>query len=600
MTMQQIRNFSIIAHIDHGKSTLADRLIQHAGLVTDRQFRDQILDNMDIERERGITIKSQTILLSYTSRSGEVFALNLIDTPGHVDFSYEVSRALASCEGVLLLVDASQGVQAQTIANLYAAMEHDLTIIPVINKIDLPSADIESVKEQIDHDLGLESDHAVLCSAKEGTGLEELLEAIVNQVPAPSGDAEKPLTALIFDAHYDSFRGTIVSCRVFDGTVRPGDTIRLMSNGATHKVEEVGVFRLTRESQKELSAGSVGYLIAGIKTVADIRIGDTITLDANPVSASLPGFKDIKPVVFSSLYPISSDDYPSLVDALEKYKLNDAALVYQKDSSIALGQGFRCGFLGLLHLEIVQERLEREFDQSIIMTVPSVQYRFILLDGTAVTVENPQYYPDPMLVKGSAEPFIAATIIIPERYMGVVMKLCLERRGVNPRTTYPTPARIEIKFDMPLAEVVFDFYDRLKTVTQGYGSFDYELIDYRESDLVKLDIMVNGEKVDALSLIVHRDRAREWGLQVCDRLKEEIPRHNFKIAIQGAIGGKIISRSTISAYRKDVTAKCYGGDISRKRKLLEKQKKGKKRMKMVGSVMIPQSAFVSVLKTRDE
>ncbi len=600
MTMQQIRNFSIIAHIDHGKSTLADRLIQHAGLVTDRQFRDQILDNMDIERERGITIKSQTILLSYTSRSGEVFALNLIDTPGHVDFSYEVSRALASCEGVLLLVDASQGVQAQTIANLYAAMEHDLTIIPVINKIDLPSADIESVKEQIDHDLGLESDHAVLCSAKEGTGLEELLEAIVNQVPAPSGDAEKPLTALIFDAHYDSFRGTIVSCRIFDGTVRPGDTIRLMSNGATHKVEEVGVFRLTRESQKELSAGSVGYLIAGIKTVADIRIGDTITLDANPVSASLPGFKDIKPVVFSSLYPISSDDYPSLVDALEKYKLNDAALVYQKDSSIALGQGFRCGFLGLLHLEIVQERLEREFDQSIIMTVPSVQYRFILLDGTAVTVENPQYYPDPMLVKGSAEPFIAATIIIPERYMGVVMKLCLERRGVNPRTTYPTPARIEIKFDMPLAEVVFDFYDRLKTVTQGYGSFDYELIDYRESDLVKLDIMVNGEKVDALSLIVHRDRAREWGLQVCDRLKEEIPRHNFKIAIQGAIGGKIIARSTISAYRKDVTAKCYGGDISRKRKLLEKQKKGKKRMKMVGSVMIPQSAFVSVLKTRDE
>ena len=600
MAMQHLRNFSIIAHIDHGKSTLADRLIQYAGLVTERQFRDQILDNMDIERERGITIKSQTVLLSYTSRAGEVFALNLIDTPGHVDFSYEVSRALASCEGVLLLVDASQGVQAQTIANLYAAMEHDLTIIPVINKIDLPSADIDSVKEQIEHDLGLDADHAVLCSAKEGTGIEELLEAIVNQVPPPSGNAENPLTALIFDAHYDSFRGTIVSCRVFDGRVRPGDIIRLMSNGATHKVEEVGVFRLTRESQKELSAGSVGYVIAGIKTVADIRIGDTITLDANPVSTALPGFKDIKPVVFSSLYPISSDDYPSLVDALEKYKLNDAALVYQKDSSIALGQGFRCGFLGLLHLEIVQERLEREFDQSIIMTVPSVQYRFILLDGTAVTVENPQYYPDPMLVKGSAEPFIKAVIIIPERYMGVVMKLCLERRGSNPRITYPTPARVEIQFDMPLAEVVFDFYDRLKTVTQGYGSFDYELIEYRESDLVKLDILVNGEKVDALSLIVHRDRAREWGVQVCDRLKEEIPRHNFKIAIQGAIGGKIISRSTISAFRKDVTAKCYGGDITRKRKLLEKQKKGKKRMKMVGAVMIPQSAFVSVLKARDE
>jgi GTP-binding protein LepA len=598
--MQQIRNFSIIAHIDHGKSTLADRLIQHAGLVTDRQFRDQILDTMDLERERGITIKSQTVMLTYTSRSGEAFVLNLIDTPGHVDFSYEVSRALASCEGVLLLVDASQGVQAQTIANLYAAMEQDLTIIPVINKIDLPSADIDSVKEQIEHDLGLESDQAILCSAKEGTGIEEVLEAIVNRVPAPSGNAEKPLTALIFDAHYDSFRGTIVSCRVFDGTVRPGDIIRLMSNGATHKVEEVGGFRLNREAQKELSAGSVGYVIAGIKTVGDIRIGDTITLDTHPVSSSLPGFKDIKPVVFSSLYPISSDDYSSLTDSLEKYKLNDAALVYQKDSSIALGQGFRCGFLGLLHLEIVQERLEREFDQSIIMTVPSVQYRFSLLDGTTVTVENPQYYPDPMHVKDSAEPFIAATIIIPERYMGVVMKLCLERRGVNPRITYPTPTRVEIRFDMPLAEVVFDFYDRLKTVTQGYGSFDYELIEYRESDLVKLDILVNGERVDALSLIVHRDRAREWGVQVCDRLKEEIPRHNFKIAIQGAIGGKIISRSTISAFRKDVTAKCYGGDITRKRKLLEKQKKGKKRMKMVGSVMIPQSAFVSVLKTRDE
>ncbi|MFZ2446209.1 MAG: translation elongation factor 4 [Syntrophobacteraceae bacterium] len=598
--MQRIRNFSIIAHIDHGKSTLADRLIQHAGLVSDRQFRDQILDNMDIERERGITIKSQTVVLSYTSKSGEAFTLNLIDTPGHVDFSYEVSRALASCEGVLLLVDASQGVQAQTIANLYAAMEHDLTIIPVINKIDLPSADIDAAKEQIEHDLGLDSDHAILCSAKEGTGIEDVLEAIVTRVPAPSGETEKPLAALIFDAHYDSFRGTVVSCRVFDGTVRQGDIIRLMFNGATHKVEEVGVFCLGREPRRELSAGSVGYVIAGIKTVADVRVGDTITLDSNPVSSSLPGFKDVKPVVFSSIYPISSDDYPSLVASLEKYTLNDASLTYQKDSSIALGQGFRCGFLGLLHLEIVQERLEREFDQSIIMTVPSVRYQFTLLDGSTVTVENPQYYPDPMLIKSSAEPFIRATIIIPERYMGVVMKLCLERRGANPRTVYPTPARVEITFDMPLAEVVFDFYDRLKTVTQGYGSFDYELIEYRESDLVKLDILVNAEKVDALSLIVHRERAREWGVQVCDRLKEEIPRHNFKIAIQGAIGGKIISRSTISAFRKDVTAKCYGGDISRKRKLLEKQKKGKKRMKMVGSVMIPQSAFVSVLKTRDE
>ncbi|MGO8944510.1 MAG: translation elongation factor 4 [Syntrophobacteraceae bacterium] len=598
--MQQIRNFSIIAHIDHGKSTLADRLIQHAGLVNDREFRDQILDNMDIERERGITIKSQTVLLSYTSRSGEVFDLNLIDTPGHADFSYEVSRALASCEGVLLLVDASQGVQAQTIANLYAAMEHDLSIVPVINKIDLPSADIGRAKEQIDHDLGLEPDLALLCSAKEGTGIEDVFEAIVNRVPPPSGNAEKPLAALIFDAHYDPFRGAIVSCRVFDGALRPGDIIRLMFNGAAHKVEEVGVFRLSRESRRELSAGSVGYVIAGIKSVADIRIGDTITLDSNPVSSPLPGFKNIKPVVFSSLYPISSDDYPSLLDSLEKYKLNDAALVYQKDTSVALGQGFRCGFLGLLHLEIVQERLEREFDQSIIMTAPSVQYQFTLLDGTTLTVENPQYYPDPTVIRSSAEPFIRAAIILPERYMGAVMKLCLERRGANPRITYPTPARVEITFDMPLAEVVFDFYDRLKTVTQGYGSFDYELIEYRQSDLVKLDILVNSERVDALSIIVHRERAREWGVQVCDRLKEEIPRHSFKIAIQGAIGGKIISRSTISPFRKDVTAKCYGGDISRKRKLLEKQKKGKKRMKMVGSVMIPQGAFVSVLKAKDE
>ncbi len=600
MSMRQIRNFSIIAHIDHGKSTLADRLIQHAGLVNDRQFRDQILDNMDIERERGITIKSQTVALSYTSRSGELFQLNLIDTPGHADFSYEVSRALASCEGVLLLVDASQGVQAQTIANLYAAMEHDLTIIPVINKIDLPSADIDRVKEQMEHDLGLEADDALLCSAKEGIGIEDVFEAIVNRIPPPSGNAGKPLAALIFDAHYDPFRGAIASCRVFDGALRPGDIIRLMFNGTTHKVEEVGVFLLHRESRGELSAGSVGYVIAGIKTVADIKIGDTITLDSNPVSSSLPGFKNIKPVVFSSLYPISSDDYPSLVDSLEKYKLNDAALVYQKDSSVALGQGFRCGFLGLLHLEIVQERLEREFDQSIIMTAPSVQYQFTLLDGSTLTVENPQYYPDPTVIKSSAEPFIRAAIILPERYMGAVMKLCLERRGANPRIAYPTPERVEMTFDMPLAEVVFDFYDRLKTVTQGYGSFDYELIEYRDSDLVKLDILVNSERVDALSLIVHRERAREWGVQVCDRLKEEIPRHSFKIAIQGAIGGKIISRSTISPFRKDVTAKCYGGDISRKRKLLEKQKKGKKRMKMVGSVMIPQSAFVSVLKARDE
>jgi GTP-binding protein LepA len=598
--MPKLRNFSIIAHIDHGKSTLADRLIQHAGLVTQRQFRDQILDTMDIERERGITIKSQTVTLPYTAQDGQTYELNLIDTPGHVDFSYEVSRALASCEGVLLLVDASQGVQAQTLANLYMAMEHDLTIIPVINKIDLPSADVDRVKEQIENELALDSEMAILCSAKEGIGIEAVLEAIVQQIPPPRGNVEEPLSALVFDAHYDPFRGTIISCRVVDGAMRPGDIIRLMYNNATYKVEEVGTFRLTRHPARELTAGMVGYVISGIKTISDTRVGDTITLDRRPAAAPLPGFKEVKPVVFSSIYPISSDDYPSLVDALEKYKLNDAALTYQKDSSAALGQGFRCGFLGLLHLEIVQERLEREFDQSIIMTVPSVQYVFTMKDGSSLTVDNPQYYPDPMEIAVGYEPFIRARILTPERYMGVIMNLCKERRGVNAQFNYPSPGRIEIGFDMPLAEVIFDFYDRLKTITQGYGSLDYDLLENRESDLAKLDILVNAEKVDALSLIVHKDRAREWAVQVCDRLKEEIPRHQFKIAIQGAIGGKIIARSTISAFRKDVTAKCYGGDISRKRKLLEKQKKGKKRMKMVGSVMIPQSAFVAVLKAEHE
>ena len=597
--MPNIRNFSIIAHIDHGKSTLADRLIQYAGLVNERQFRDQILDSMDLERERGITIKSHTITLPYTSKEGEEFALNLIDTPGHVDFSYEVSRALASCEGVLLVVDASQGVQAQTVSNVYMALEHDLAIIPVINKIDLPSADVGRAKEQIEAELGLDAESSILCSAKEGIGIEAVFEAVVKEVPPPAGEEENPLAALIFDAHYDPFRGVVISCRLFGGRVRAGDMIRLMSNGATYKVEEVGIFRLQRELRQELCAGEVGYIISGIKTVSDTKIGDTITLDARPAEP-LSGFREVKPVVFSSLYPISFEDYPSLADTLEKYKLNDAAFVYQKDSSVALGQGFRCGFLGLLHLEIVQNRLEREYGESFIMTVPSVQYQFTLQDGSLVTVDNPQYYPDPGSIVSSAEPFIKANILIPERYMGVVMKLCMERRGVHSQFSYPTPGRIEILFDMPLAEVIVDFYDKLKTITQGYGSFDYEMIGHRESNLVKLDILVNGEKVDALSLIVHSDRAREWAVHVCNRLKQEIPRHQFKIAIQGAIGGNIISRSTISPFRKDVTAKCYGGDITRKRKLLEKQKRGKKRMKMVGSVMIPQNAFVAVLKAENE
>ena len=598
--MSNKRNFSIIAHIDHGKSTLADRLIQKTGLVEDRQFRDQILDNMDIERERGITIKSQAITLPYTNSKGEQYELSLIDTPGHVDFSYEVSRALASCEGVLLLVDASQGVEAQTLANLYAAMEHNLEIVPVINKIDLPSADIEMVKEQIEIDLGLNSDNVILCSAKEGIGIDDVFNAVIERIPAPPEDTNAPLKVLIFDAHYDSFRGTIVSCRVFTGTIKPGDIIRLMSTGAKYKVEEVGIFRLKREPARGLSAGQVGYIIAGIKTVSDVNIGDTITLDNAPAAEPLEGFKQAKPVVFSSIYPVSSEDYEDLTDALQKYKLNDAAFVYQKDSSAALGLGFRCGFLGLLHLEIVQERLEREYDQSIIMTVPSVEYHFELSNGEKVTVDNPLYYPDPGSIERSLEPYIKTSILIPERYMGAVMELCLERRGENSRFNYPTPGRIEIMFDMPLAEILYDFYDRLKTVTQGYGSFDYEILEYRENELVKLDILVNGEKVDALSQIVHKERARQRALHACEKLKEEIPRHMFKIPIQGAVGGTIIARETISPFRKDVTAKCYGGDISRKRKLLEKQKKGKKRMKMVGSVSIPQSAFVAVFKSNND
>ena len=598
--MENIRNFSIIAHIDHGKSTLADRLIQHTGMIEDRNFHDQLLDNMDIERERGITIKSQAVALPYRAKDGRDYILNLIDTPGHVDFTYEVSRSLASCEGVLLLIDASQGVQAQTIANLYLAMEHNLAVIPVINKIDLLTADVDRVLEQIDAELGLDPFSHIRCSAKQGIGIEEVLEAIVERIPPPKGDPSKPLSALIFDAQYDSFRGTVIHCRVFDGAVRPGDVIRFMSSGTTYRVEEVGRFALARLKKDALCAGEVGYLIAGVKTVADVRIGDTITHDDRPAGNALPGFKEIKPVVFSSIYPISSEDYGDLATALEKYKLNDASLVYTKDSSVALGLGFRCGFLGLLHLEIVQERLEREFDQAIILSVPSVRYRFTLKDGSVVHVDNPANYPDPATIEKAEEPFIRATMIMPEKYLGAVMKLCTEKRGVSSTMNYLGPGRVELTYEMPLAEVLFDFYDRFKTVTQGYGSFDYDLIDYREGRLVLLDILVNGEKVDALSQIVHRDNARQRGVHACEKLNDEIPRQQFKIAIQGAIGGEIISRSTISPFRKDVTAKCYGGDITRKRKLLEKQKKGKKRMKMVGTVSIPQSAFLAVLQSDND
>jgi GTP-binding protein LepA len=595
--MDNIRNFSIIAHIDHGKSTLADRLIQRTGVCDARTFKDQMLDTMDIERERGITIKSQAISLPYRARDGRDYTLNLIDTPGHVDFSYEVSRSLASCEGVLLLIDAAQGVQAQTLANLYLALEHDLTIIPVINKIDLPSADVERVLEEIDAELGLDPDTHLKCSAKEGTGIDDILEAIVLRVPAPKGDPSAPLAALIFDAQYDSFRGTVIHCRVFDGTVKAGDSIRFMFNDSVYRVEEVGHFGLSRVRHEALGAGEVGYIIAGVKTVSSVSIGDTITQDDRPCAGPLPGFKEVKPVVFASIYPIASDDYEDLAEAVEKYKLNDAAFIYEKDSSAALGQGFRCGFLGLLHLDIVQERLEREYDLNIILSVPSVRYRFTLKDGTVEYVDNPAHYPNPLNIALGEEPYIRASMMMPDRYLGPVMSLCIEKRGVNSNMHYTSPGRVELSYEMPLAEVIFDFYDRFKSMTQGYGSFDYDLVDYRESNLVLLDILVNGEKVDALSQIVHRDRARARGVQACERLKDEIPRQMYKIAIQGAIGGEIISRSTISPFRKDVTAKCYGGDITRKRKLLEKQKKGKKRMKMVGSVSIPQSAFLAVLKS---
>jgi len=595
--LDQVRSFCIIAHIDHGKSTLADRLIQHCGAVEEREFRDQILDSMDIERERGITIKSNTVTLDHTAGNGKTYKLNLIDTPGHVDFSHEVRRSLMSCEGALLLVDASQGVEAQTVANLYLALEHDLEMVPVINKIDLPAADVERVKEEIEVDLGLDADEAVLCSAKTGAGIEEVLEAIVERLPPPAGDPEAPLQALIFDAQYDPYRGAVLLVRVMEGTLRPGQSILLMHTDCRYTVEEVGLLKIRRIATDELAAGMVGYVIAGVKAVSDIAVGDTITDADEPAAEPLPGYKEAKPVVFSSIYPMSTDEYQDLTKALEKLKLNDAALTYEKDSSVALGFGFRCGFLGLLHLEVVQERLRREYDLSLILSAPSVRYKVHLTDGQEIWVDNPSLYPDRGTIEGAEEPFIKAAVMMPERYVGPVMELCRERRGENTTFSYLAVGRVELTSEMPLAEVLFDFYDRLKSVTQGYGSFDYEMLDYRPTDLVKVDILVNGEPVDALSQLVHKDKARSRALHYCERLADTIPKQQFKIAIQGAVGGDIIARKTINAYRKDVTAKCYGGDITRKRKLLEKQKKGKKRMKMVGSVEIPQSAFVAVLKT---
>ncbi|MBP5575509.1 MAG: elongation factor 4 [Treponema sp.] len=593
------RNFCITAHIDHGKSTLADRLIQKAKIIEDRQMMNQILDNMDIERERGITIKSQAVTIPYRAKDGNDYELNFVDTPGHVDFSYEVSRAIASCEGALLLIDATQGVESQTVSNMYMAMEQDLTIVPVVNKIDLASADIESVKKQIDHDLGLDSADAQLVSAKTGQGIDDLMEAIVTKFPPPEGDVNAPLTALIFDCHYDEYRGVIVHIRVMDGRVKAGDTIRLMSSGAEYKVEQVGLFKIKYEETSALEAGDVGYIIAGMKTVADVRVGDTVTSATNPAKEPLPGFKEVKPVVFSSIYPIDSNDYEELKESMEKLKLNDASLVYEKDNSLALGNGFRCGFLGLLHLEIVQERLERDFDQVVIFTAPSVKYRVKPAGRDEIFVDNPADYPEGK-IEASQEPYIKASIITPSEFLGSIMELCRLKRGEQTNMQYLDEKRVELTYHMPLAEILFDFYDKLKSYSRGYASFDYEITDYRPTDLIKIDILINGKPVDALAQLCFRPNAVEHAKVVCERLKGEIARQQFKIAIQGAIGSQIIARETVNPVRKDVLAKCYGGDVTRKRKLLEKQKAGKKRMLMAGNVELPQSAFLAVLKEKED
>ena len=595
--MEKTRNFCIIAHIDHGKSTLADRLIQICGGIEDRQFRDQILDTMDIERERGITIKSRTMTLNFKAADGQEYRLNLIDTPGHVDFSHEVKRSLMACEGALIIVDASQGVEAQTVANLYLALENDLEMLPVINKIDLPAADIERVQEEIDADLGLDPFEAVPISARTGENVEQVLEKIVELLPCPTGDPEKPLKALIFDAYYDRYRGVVLLCRVMNGKLKSKQTIRFMHSGTEHIVEEIGLNQLERFPLDELSAGDVGYVIAGIKAIRDIAVGDTITSVDRPAAEPIEGYTPAKPVVFSSLYPMSSDEYPNLAKALETLSLNDAALVYQKDSSVALGFGFRCGFLGLLHLDVIQERLNREFDISLILSAPSVLYKVSLKDDTIVEVDNPYYWPEPMKISSIEEPYIRANILIPERFLGAAMELCREHRAATMTTNFLSVGRMEVVAEMPLAEVLFDFYDRLKTVTRGYGSFDYEELDYRPGKIVKVEILVNKDKVDALAFLAHEDKARPRSLHYCEQLSKTIPKHQFKVPIQGAIGSKVIARSTINALRKNVTAKCYGGDISRKRKLLEKQKKGKKKMKLIGTVQIPQEAFISVLRT---
>jgi GTP-binding protein LepA len=595
-----LRNFCIIAHIDHGKSTLADRFIEKARVVDARKMQDQMLDNMDIERERGITIKSQAVALEYEAKDGKIYTLNLVDTPGHVDFSYEVSRAISSCEGAILLIDATQGVEAQTLSNMYMALEHDLEIIPVINKIDMPSANPDEVRRQIEHDLGLDPADALLVSGRYGTGVDELFEAIVQRIPAPKGKSTDPLQALIFDSHYDPYRGVVVHLRIFGGSIVPGQKIRLMSSGAEYEVEETGQFRITLTKTDGLSSGAVGYIIAGIKTVSDVRVGDTVTDAAAPCADPLPGFREVKPVVFSSIYPMDAADYEELKIALEKLKLNDASLIYEKDNSLALGFGFRCGFLGLLHLEVVQERLEREYDQAIILTAPSVRYKLKLSTGETVFIDNPADYPDPSRIVEAEEPYIKASIITPLAYIGNLITLCVDKRGAQSSFTHLDEKRVELCFEMPLAEVLFDFYDKLKSTSRGYASFDYDVIGYRPTKLAKLDILINSKPVDAFSQLVYEPGAYERARKVCERLTNAIPRQQFKVPIQGAIGSKVIARETINPVRKDVLAKCYGGDITRKRKLLEKQKEGKKRMKMVGDVELPQEAFLAVLRTDEE
>ncbi len=596
MTPARIRNFSIVAHIDHGKSTLADRLLSLTGTMDAKKAVDQVLDSMDLERERGITIKAHTVRLLYTARDGHEYTLNLIDTPGHVDFSYEVSRSLAACEGAILIVDAAQGVEAQTVANFYLAANADLTIIPVINKIDLPSADVEGTRHQIEELLGLDGESALAISAKHGTGVPDVLEAIITRVPPPTGEDDAPLRALVFDSFYDSYQGVVIYVRVFDGSVRAGMRILLMSNGRTYEVQQVGVFSPDMRPVEELRAGQVGFITASIKRVADAKVGETITEQHRPAAEPFPGYRDAKPMVFAGLYPIEDTDYEALRDALEKLRLNDSALSYEPETSLALGYGFRCGFLGMLHMEIVQERLEREFDLSLIITSPSVRFRVVTTVGETLEVDNPSKLPTADRIEHIEEPYVHASVFVPTEFMTAIYKLAQEKRGEHKSLEY-LGKRVHIRFDFPLSEIVIDFYDKLKSISKGYASFDYELGDFRESDLVKLDVLLNGDPVDALSVIVHRDKAYEKGKTLVEKLRGVIPRQMFEVAIQAAIGSRVIARETVKAMGKNVTAKCYGGDITRKRKLLEKQKEGKKRMKQVGRVEVPQEAFLSVLKS---